>query len=90
MKIWGHIPNVSKVYGNSNKIGVTNKVGKTRAKKDELTISTFANDFTIAMKAVRNAPDIRWEKINKIAQKIENGECSIPTEDVAAKIIGQK
>ncbi|NMA67269.1 MAG: flagellar biosynthesis anti-sigma factor FlgM [Clostridiaceae bacterium] len=90
MKIWGHIPNVSKIYGNTNRIGRTSKVGETASKKDELTISGFANDFSIAMKALKNVPDIRQEKVDEISQKIEKGEYSVPPGEIAAKILGLK
>ncbi|NLM74461.1 MAG: flagellar biosynthesis anti-sigma factor FlgM [Clostridiaceae bacterium] len=90
MKIWGHIPSVSNIYKNSNSIGRTNKVGEPKAKRDELTISSFANDFSIAMRAVQKAPDIRWDKVNKIAEKLERGEYSVPAKDVAEKILGKK
>jgi len=90
MKIWGHIPNVSKIYENTNKIGRAYKVGETTAKKDELTISPFASEFSIAMKALKNVPDIRQDKVDEILRKIEKGEYSVSAEDIAAKILGLK
>lgn len=32
MKIWGYVPNVSKIYENANKIRKTTKVSETVAK----------------------------------------------------------
>ncbi len=87
MKIWGNIPKVSGVYGNTSKIEKLSKVGETASKKDELTISGTAHDFNVVMKALRQIPDVRQGKVNDISQKIERGEYSISSRDVAAKIV---
>ena len=87
MKIWGNIPKVSGIYGNTSKIDRPNKVGEASAKKDELSISGTAKDFSVAMKAVRQVPDVRQEKINEIIQKMEHGDYSVKASEVAEKIV---
>lgn len=77
MKIWGYVPNVSKIYENANKIRKTTKVSETVAKRDELTISPFANEFSVAMRALKNVPDIRQDKVDEISRKIEKGEYKV-------------
>jgi len=87
MKIWGDIPKVPGIYGNTGKISRYTKVGEVSSKKDELSISGTAKDFSIAMKAVRRIPDVRQEKINEIIQKMERGEYSVKASEVAEKIM---
>jgi negative regulator of flagellin synthesis FlgM len=87
MKIWGNIPKVSGVYGNTGKVGKPSKVGEISSKKDEFSISGTAKDFTNVMKALRQIPDIRQDKVDEIAQKIERGQYSVKSSDVAGKIV---
>ena len=87
MKIWGNIPKVSGVYGNTSKVDRYAKVGETSSKKDELSISGTAKDFSVAMRAVQQVPDVRQEKINEIIQKMDRGEYSVKASEVAEKMI---
>ena len=86
MSIWGDLPKVTGVYGYA---GITEKLTRsqnTASRKDELTLSGSAMDFSIVMKALKDVPDIRKDKVDAISKKIESGEYSVPTEDVAARI----
>ena len=68
MKIWGDIPKVTGIYGNTSKIGRYTKTGEVSSKKDELSISGKAKDFSIAMQAVRQirmSGRIRLMRLNK-------------------------
>lgn len=87
MKILGDIPKVSGVYGNAGKIGKPSKVGEVSSKKDEFSISGTAKDFTNVMKALRQIPDIRQDRVEEIKQKIELGEYSVKASDVADRIV---
>lgn len=87
MKIWGNIPKVSSIYGNTGKTNRPSKVGETSSKKDELSISGTAKDFGIAMRAVRQVPDIRQDKINEITQKMNRCDYQVSASEVAEKIV---
>ncbi len=87
MKIWGDIPKVTGIYGNTSKIGRYTKTGEVSSKKDELSISGKAKDFSIAKQAVRQIPDVRQDKINEIKQKMDSGEYSVKASEVAEKIL---
>ncbi|HHY63740.1 MAG TPA: flagellar biosynthesis anti-sigma factor FlgM [Clostridiaceae bacterium] len=87
MKIWGEIPKVSGVYGNTGKISKPYRVGETSAKKDEFSISGTAKDFTNVMKALKQIPDVRQDKVDELRQKIERGQYSVKASDVAEKIV---
>jgi negative regulator of flagellin synthesis FlgM len=87
MKIWGDIPRVSGIYGSSNKIDVSSKVSETASKKDELTISGAAHDFNVTMKALKQVPDIRQDKVDDILQKMDSGNYSVSSSDITEKLL---
>ena len=87
MKIWGDIPKVSGVYGSTGKIGKIYRVDETAPKKDELTISGTAQDFNVVMKALRQVPDVRKDRVDEIAQKMERGEYKVKASEIAEKMI---
>lgn len=86
MKIWGDVPKVSGIYGNAGKIEKATKKDAVASRKDELTISGAAKDFSMVMKALKNIPDIRQEKVSEISTKMESGNYSVSPRDVSAKI----
>jgi negative regulator of flagellin synthesis FlgM len=87
MKIWGNIPKVSGVYGNSGKIEKSSRVGEVASKKDELTISGTAKDFSVVMKALRGVPDVRQDKVAEVSKKVDQGSYQVASGDVASKIV---
>lgn len=54
---------------------------------DKFEISQAAKDYQIAKAAVKNAPDIRAEKVASIKAKIEDGTYNVSAEAVADKIL---
>lgn len=87
MKIWGDNPKVFGIYNRINPPGRVVQTDVVASKKDEFKISGQAKDFQVAMKALRNIPDIRKEKVFEVSQKIENGQYDVKAEDVAEKLI---
>lgn len=83
-------PNINKILKkyktNSKKV---NKASKANMKKDQLSISNDARDFQVAMKAVRNTPELRQDKVDEIKQKIKDGKYNPSAKDVAKKMINQ-
>jgi len=88
MRIPGEIPKIAEVYGAQKKIGRIGKAGSVAAKKDVLSISDEAKDFQTALKALRDVPDIRDEKVRDILRNLESGSYNVSGYDVANKIIG--
>lgn len=86
MKIWGEVPKVSGIYGNAGKVENLSKNHFVASRKDELTLSGPARDFSVVMKAVREVPDIRKDKVDAILEKMNNGEYSVSAKEVATKI----
>lgn len=87
MKIWGNIPQIQEVY---NKNKATSKVDKTSgvsSKKDAVSISNEGKDFQTALKAAREAPDIRTGKVEEIKKRIQEDKYDVSPEEVADKIL---
>lgn len=74
------------VYKNQEKLSETGKLGKTR-KADQLNISNTARDFQVAMTAVKDNPEIREDKVNRIKQEIQAGTYEIDAKKIAGKMM---
>jgi len=87
MKIWGNIPQIQEIY---NKNKTTSKVDKSSgvsSKKDAVSISSEGKDFQAALKAVREVPDVRTDKVEEIKQKMQEDKYEVSSTDVADKIV---
>ena len=89
MRITGNVGNVTGVYTNDKRISRVENTNKISPSKDDVKISSVGKDFAFAMNAVKNAPDIRMDRVNEISAKIEKGEYNVSGEDIAAKILGE-
>lgn len=87
MKIWGNIPKITEIYGKQKNLNKVNKTEGVSRKKDVLSISNEAKDFQTVMKALKDVPDIRQDKVNEIAKKYRSGKYNIDSKDVADKIV---
>ena len=87
MKIWGDVPKVLGVYDKGKSVAKTGGTAGVASKKDQLSISAPAKDFQTALKAVKEIPDIRNEKVNELADKYESGTYNVSGNDTADKII---
>lgn len=68
------------------------KVEKTKGKKfseDKIEISTEAREIQVAMKALKETPEVREAKIDEIRAQIKNGTYNPSAEDVAEKLLGR-
>ena len=87
MKIWGDIPRISGIYDKQKNTGRIEKGSGVFSKKDVVSISGQAKDFQTVMKAVRNVPDIRADRVKELAEKFESGNYNVSGRDIAEKII---
>lgn len=55
---------------------------------DSYEISQTAKNYQIAKAAVKNASDVREDKVAKLKEQISNGTYSVSAEAVAEKILG--
>lgn len=87
MKIWGEVPKVSEVYNKQNRINKINKSQGVKGSKDIVSISGQAKDFQTVLKALRETPDIRQEKVNELTQKYQSGTYAVEGKEIADKIL---
>lgn len=57
-------------------------------KNDQLSLSSTAKDYQIAMNALKDTPDIRKEKVEAIKEQIRTGTYVIDSGKIAEKILG--
>lgn len=79
------IKQIDPVYKKCSK---TNKVkGSIHSKSDCIEISGTGKELQIAKNAVKEADDIRWDKVNDIKQRMASGTYNVSCEEVAEKIV---
>lgn len=87
MKIWGEIPKILGVYDKQKNVGKTEKASGAASKKDVVSISNQAKDFQTVMKALKDVPDMRQDKVNELSEKYETGNYDVSGNDIAGKIL---
>lgn len=87
MKIWGDNPKVFGVYNQPNPVGKVNRQEKVASRKDEYQVSNQARDYQSVVKALRNIPDIRQDRVDEISGKLESGKYKIEARDISEKIV---
>lgn len=87
MRIPGDVPKITGIYGPQKNTGRVGRTGAVTSGKDVLSISSEAKDFQTVLKALREVPDIRQEKVEGILGKIEAGQYDVKGRDVAEKVI---
>jgi negative regulator of flagellin synthesis FlgM len=89
MKIMNN-PNIARIaqsYG--TKINKTENFANDGKGSDKIEISEAAKDFQTAIKAFKDLPGIREDKVNALKERIENGSYKVTGRDVAEKMIGE-
>lgn len=74
-----------KLY-NSQKRTKDIKTSAKAEKKDKLSLSSKAIEYQIAMKALKNVPDIRKDKVEEIKRQIETGTYKIDSGKIVEKM----
>jgi len=87
MKIWGDIPKITEIYNKQKRVSSVDKAAQVAGKKDVLSISSQAKDFQTVMKALKDVPDIRQDKMDQLEEKYPSGNYSADSRDVADKLI---
>ncbi|MCX8129900.1 MAG: flagellar biosynthesis anti-sigma factor FlgM [Clostridia bacterium] len=87
MKIWGEIPKVLGIYDKQKSVKKVDSAAGVAAKKDVVSISSSAKDFQTVMKAIKETPDVRQEKVYELSEKYEAGNYNISGKDTVDKIV---
>ena len=64
----------------------TNHVSPLRSGGDKISLSSQAEDYKTAMRAMQITPDVRHDLVNSLRDMIANGNYNICAHDVAARI----
>lgn len=84
------IVGTDKLQGVYGKQAVKRVEAKTNSSQghDSVSFSTFAREMKLATKAVKDAPDVRIDKVNQIKAQIEAGKYNVTANQIAEKILG--
>lgn len=80
---------IQRIYGNQPVKKPEAKTG-TSYGQDSVVFSTFAKEMQIAGKAVKEAPEVRVDKVNQLKAQIEAGKYNISANQIADKILGRQ
>lgn len=82
------INSINKVDQIYRKTSAKNNVASTKkTTSDRIEISTMGKDLQIAKKAVSEADDVRWDKVNDIKRRMQSGTYNVSCEEVAEKMV---
>lgn len=82
------LQNILKVYGKSPSAKVGNvATGSSVTKNDELAISRESKIKQKAMQAIKQAEDIRPDRVSLLEEQISAGTYTVSDDEVAEKII---
>lgn len=78
---------VSQIYQTTNSKKTT-KAEEIQG-KERYEVSSFAKEYQIAKNAVKEAPDIREDKIKKLQEAISTGTYNVSAQEIADKMVGK-
>jgi negative regulator of flagellin synthesis FlgM len=85
------VQNLLKIYSKDNNINRVEKqqLSKIPGKNDELAISSESRIKQRAMQAVKQAGDVRLDKVNQLQEAISSGTYTVADEEIAEKMIAR-
>lgn len=85
------IQSIMKIYAEQNTSVKSSKTqnGKPLQKKDEVILSTQAQEFGQIYQAIKAMPEVREEKVRELSERIERGDYSVDAKEVAEKMLGR-
>ncbi len=88
MKISGDFSKIPGIYGKNKITGRIADTGNTKKKAaDDISISEKGRDFQTALRALKDIPDIRAEKVRELAEKIDAGAYRADSGKIAEGIV---
>ncbi len=76
---------ISQIYKTNSKMK-TQKTSSVSA-KDKVEISSFGKAYQVAKNAVKNAPDVREDRVAELKAQIQNGTYEVSSESFADKLL---
>ena len=85
------VAGVLKAYGDQNKIVKNVKPSQPGSlqQKDEVVLSSRAQEFSHIYQAVKAMPEVRDDKVKGLSEQIASGKYQVDAKDIAAKMLEQ-
>ncbi len=78
---------VAQIYQTNKAKTTAGKTEKTSAFSDALQLSQTGKDMQVAKQAVKDAPDVREDRVNEIKSKLASGTYNVSGEEIADKLV---
>ena len=78
---------IQQIYNNQAMAPAKANVTGTSDFIDKLNISSTGKDLQVAKQAVKDAPDIRMDRVEALKETVQNGTYDVSGEDFADKIM---
>ena len=78
---------IQQIYGAKKPTKVEGKKTTAASFKDQLLLSSTAQDAATVKKALSNVPDVREDLVSSLKEQIDNGTYEVDVEDFAGKIL---
>lgn len=78
------IKQVDQIYRKAS--AKSNIASTKKTSSDRIEISSMGRDLQVAKKAVSEAEDVRWDKVNEIKRRMQSGTYNVSSEEVAEKM----
>lgn len=75
---------VLQIYNNMGQKKVS--ANKNRFRKDEINFSERAMDYQFAIKKLKDVPEMRMEKVDKLKEEIKSGNYNVEGKKIVEKI----
>lgn len=82
------VPGVLKTYAEQTKMvkNIT-AAAKSSQQQDEVILSTSVQEFGQILQQLKDAPDVREDKVKDISARMENGTYRVEAKDIAEKML---
>lgn len=67
---------------------ISNKanISKNRKEKDKINLSERAKDYQFAMNKIKEIPDIRIDKVNRLKEQVQSGNYNVEGKKIVEKM----
>ncbi len=78
---------IAQIYKTNQAKTTASKTEKTSSFSDALQLSQTGKDIQVAKQAVKDAPDVREDKVNEMKSKLASGTYNVSGEELADKLV---
>ncbi|MEG1458719.1 MAG: flagellar biosynthesis anti-sigma factor FlgM [Acetivibrio sp.] len=78
---------ITQLYQNNQAKSTMTKGEKSSVHSDALQLSQTGKDMQVAKQAVKEAPDVREDKVNELKARLASGTYNVTGKDLAEKLV---